>query len=255
MNEGTPARPEDVFSPRASFYATSKVHDDPETLTWLVEAASPSATDVALDVATGTGYTALALASRISKVEAVDRTEAMLVEARKLAAQRGIANVTFRIADAMSLPFANETFDIVACRRAAHHFTDLLRALREMARVLKIGGRLIIDDRTVPDDDEVDGLINELDRLHDQSHVRDWRVCELSAMVQGTGLELMSTRPYRRRTALSHFTKMVEEPTAQRIRDLVTGSNDHVKRAIDLETSGGLVMDNFFVLLTAVKAR
>ena len=155
----------------------------------------------------------------------------------------------------MSLPFADETFDIVACRRAAHHFTDLPRALREMARVLKIGGRLIIDDRTVPNDDEVDGLINALDRWHDQSHVRDWRVCEMSSMVQGTGLELVSTRPYRRRTALSHFTKMVEEPTAQRIRDLVTSSTDHVKEAIDLETSGGVAMDNFFVLLTAVRAR
>ena len=67
MKDGLPARPEDVFSSRASFYTTSKVHDDVETLTWLVEAAAPSATDMALDVATGTGHTALALAPRVTQ--------------------------------------------------------------------------------------------------------------------------------------------------------------------------------------------
>ncbi|MBI0582790.1 MAG: methyltransferase domain-containing protein [Methanomassiliicoccus sp.] len=251
-----PMRPEEVFSRRASHYATSKVHDDKVTLSWLVDAAAPGREDVALDIGTGAGHTALALAPRVTRVEAIDLTEEMLGEARKLAGKRGIDNVTFSIGNAMSLPYPDRSFDIVTCRRAAHHFTDLERALGEMARVLRVGGRMVIDDRSVPEDDEVDELINRMDVLHDPSHVRDRRTSEWSALVRGTGLELLSMRPYRRRVPLSHFTDMVDPPTESAMRDLVARASDHAKKAIALEvTDGCVLLDNFFILLSAVRSR
>lgn len=250
------ARPEEVFSRRASRYATSKVHDDKVTLSWLVDAASPSKGDAALDVGTGAGHTALALAPKVRTVEAVDVTEEMLEEGRKLARKRGIDNVHFRIANAMSLPFADRSFDIVACRRAAHHFTDLEGALEEMVRVLKVGGRLVIDDRSVPEDEEADSLINRLDVLHDPSHVRDRSPCEWSSLIRSTGLDMLGIRPYRKRMPLSHFTDMVDPPTESAMRDLVMGASESVKKVVRLEVSDECVMlDNFFVLISAVKAR
>lgn len=250
------ARPEDVFSRRASSYATSKVHDDKVTLSWLVDAASPSKDDVALDVGTGAGHTALALAPRVKSVEAIDVTEEMLEEGRKLARKRGIDNVHFRIGNAMSLPFADRSFDIVTCRRAAHHFTDLERALGEMARVLRMGGRLVIDDRSVPEDKEVDSLINRLDVLHDPSHVRDRNACEWSALIYSTGLEMLSLRPYRKRLPLSHFTDMVDPPTESAMRDLVLNASEGAKKTIGLEIADDCVLiDNFFVLVSAFRSR
>jgi SAM-dependent methyltransferase len=250
------ARPEDVFSRRASRYATSKVHDDKETLSWLVDSASPGKDDIVLDVGTGAGHAALALAPRVKRVEAIDVTEEMLEEGRKLAQKRGIENVDFRIGNAMDLPYPDRSFDIVISRRAAHHFTDLERALGEMVRVLKVGGRLVIDDRSIPEDDEVDALINRLDVLHDPSHVRDRSPCEWSSLIGSTGLEALGLRPYRKRMPLSHFTDMVDPLTESAMRDLVMNAPDHAKRLINFETTDGCVLlDNFFVLVSAFKPR
>lgn len=256
MPDHPSARPEEVFSRRAARYATSKVHDDKVTLSWLVDAAAPSADEIALDVGTGAGHTALALAPRVRAVEAVDLTEEMLEEARKLARKRGVRNVRFSIADAMSLPFEDRSFDIVTCRRAAHHFTDLERALVEMTRVLRLGGRLVIDDRSVPDDEDTAALINRLDALHDPSHVKDRSPCEWSSLIQGTGLELLGMRPYRKRMPLSHFTDMVDPPTDRAMRDLVMSAPERVKRTMRLEISDECItMDNFFVLISAFRSR
>lgn len=250
------SRPEDVFSRRASRYATSKVHDDRETLSWLVDAAAPASGDVALDVGTGAGHTAMALAPRVRGVEAIDVTEEMLEEGRKLARKRGIGNVRFRIGNAMSLPYPDRSFDIVTCRRAAHHFTDLERALSEMARVLRVGGRLVIDDRSVPEDDEVDALINGLDVLHDPSHVRDRTPCEWASLISATGLEALGLRPYRKRMPLSHFTDMVDPPTERAMQDLVMNASEHARAVIGYEVIDACVLlDNFFVLISAFKAR
>lgn len=248
------ARPEDVFSRRAAFYATSKVHDDKETLSWLVELAAPGKEDTVLDVGTGAGHTALALAPLVRHVDALDLTEEMLEEGRKLGRQRGVDNIAFRIGDAMALPFADGSVDIVTCRRAAHHFRDVRTALGEMARVLRPGGRLVIDDRSVPEDDEVDLFINRLDVLHDPSHVREYRASEWTALIEGAGLRLLSMRPYRKRMPLSHFTKMVDGRTASEMERLALGASRHVKEAVDLDASGGeVIMDNFFILIAAVK--
>ncbi len=248
------ARPEEVFSRRASFYATSKVHDDQGTLAWLVELARPKESDLVLDVGTGTGHTAMALAPLVRQVEAIDLTEEMLEEGRGLCRQRGISNVRFDIGDAMALPFPDGSFDIVTCRRAAHHFRDVRRALGEMARVLRAGGRLVIDDRSVPEDDEVDRAINQLDILHDPSHVRDYLASEWRTIIEGAGLELVSTRMYRKRMSLSHFTTMVDADTAGRMRDLIGSMSTRVKEAVELEErDGDLLLDNFFVILAAIK--
>jgi ubiquinone/menaquinone biosynthesis C-methylase UbiE len=249
-----PTSPQEVFSKRAAFYATSKVHDDKETLSWLVELAAPGREDVALDVGTGAGHTAMAIAPLVHRVDAVDLTEEMMDQARKLCHHRGITNISFHVADAMSLPFPDASYDIVTCRRAAHHFTDVRKALAEMVRVLRPGGRLVIDDRSVPEDDEVDRLINRLDVLHDPSHVRDYRESEWRALITGAGLELASLRPYRKRVPLSHFTDMVEPPTAAAMTDLVRSASERVRKEVGIEVlDGKVVMDNFFVLIAALK--
>ena len=158
-----------IFAERAAFYTTSAIHADRAVLDHLVELAQPKVTDHVLDVATGTAHTALAFAPHVAHVIATDITPEMMAQGERLRAEAGIENLEFKIADAHDLPFEAAAFDIVTCRRAAHHFIDIATALREMARVLKVGGRLIIDDRSVPEDDFADVTLNRLDWLHDHS--------------------------------------------------------------------------------------
>ena len=248
------ARPEDVFSKRSKFYVTSAAHTDPGVLAEVVRMAAPALTDRGLDIGTGTGQTALALAPHVKCMVGLDVTEQMLLEARKLAIRRGIFNVEFRLGDAMALPYPDHSFEVVTCRRAAHHFTDIRRAVAEMHRVLRPGGRLIIDDRSVPDDDEADEAMNHLDVLHDPSHVREYRLSEWEALLSDAGLEVREMSRYRRHQPMSKFTEGLEASVANEMMDYLESRGAACKAALNYEIVGGEAhIDHSFVILAAVK--
>src|SRR5450759_419587 len=108
------------FGAHASGYATSAVHAQGASLARLVELTQPQRDWMVLDVSTGAGHTALAFAPRVARVIASDLTPQMLDAARKLASGRGITNIEFKPADALVLPFDDDTFDLVTNRIALH---------------------------------------------------------------------------------------------------------------------------------------
>ena len=106
----------------------------------------------ALDLCTGTGDLALALRRRIGpdgRVVGSDFSEAMLELARRKSGEEGLA-VEFGWADALELPYGDESFDAVTIGFGARNLADLERGLSEMARVLRPGGRLVILEITRP---------------------------------------------------------------------------------------------------------
>ncbi|UGS39297.1 bifunctional demethylmenaquinone methyltransferase/2-methoxy-6-polyprenyl-1,4-benzoquinol methylase UbiE [Capillimicrobium parvum] len=98
-----------------------------------------------LDVATGTGDLAIEAASRGAEVVGSDFSEGMLVRARQKA-----ANIRFEQADAMALPYPDDAFDAATVGFGARNFGDLERGLREMARVVRPGGRVVVLEITTP---------------------------------------------------------------------------------------------------------
>jgi ubiquinone/menaquinone biosynthesis C-methylase UbiE len=177
------------FGAAAGAYTSSLTHSDPAALERVIELARPKPTDVALDIATGAGHTALALAPHVAQVTAYDLTEPMLAETARNAAARGLSNVATRQGSAESLPFADASFDIVTVRQAPHHFADVRAAVREMARVARSGARVIIIDSTAPEDDALDRQWNHIEKLRDPSHVRNYRPSEWRTFVADAGLK------------------------------------------------------------------
>ena len=102
-----------------------------------------------VDIGSGAGLDSLIAAKMVGpsgKVIGVDMTLSMLQKARKSASKVGLGNVEFREGVAESLPVPDGWADVVISNGVLNLLPDKLAALREMARVLKPGGRLQIGD-------------------------------------------------------------------------------------------------------------
>ncbi len=99
---------------------------------------------IAADIGAGTGFVTEGLIQRELRVIAVDQSESMLEEMRKrFSSVRGIE---YRKGEAEKLPIPDETVDFAFANMYLHHIESPLKAIREMMRILKPGGKLVITD-------------------------------------------------------------------------------------------------------------
>ena len=158
------------FSTQAEKFATYHM-SKAEYTDYLIGRVNAKGDEKALEVAAGTCICGRALAPHVKEIVCLDLTDAMLKQGKKLAAQDNIQNITFVTGNAESLPFENESFDLVITRLSLHHFTDPEIPFNEMHRVLKKGGKLVIWDM-VATTEELREINDRIETMRDSSHTR-----------------------------------------------------------------------------------
>jgi ubiquinone/menaquinone biosynthesis C-methylase UbiE len=209
MNENL-NRVKQQFGPNAAAYATSQPHAKGESLGRLIELLKPQADWRALDIATGAGHVALALAPSVREVIASDITPAMLSTTAQLASERGLSNVRTEMADAEALPFRLFSFDLVTCRIAPHHFTRVDKFVAECARVVKRGGVLGIVDNITTED--AAHFVDGFERLRDPSHVHCLSMREWTTLLTQNGFEIEHHETLSKRMDFGAWVRQQKTP-------------------------------------------
>jgi ubiquinone/menaquinone biosynthesis C-methylase UbiE len=189
----------DIWSERAQLYRESEAHREGEDLDLAVEWAEGAET--ALDVATGGGHVARRLRKAGINVVSVDPAPGMEPDV---------------VSRGEDLPFADGSFDVVACRVAAHHFEDVEKAVFEMARVSR--DRVIVVDNLF-----LDERAEEADRVRDPSHVRNYTEKEWRELFESAGLRIEEVRRLQKQIEIEPSLERAGTPEAdaQRFRELL----------------------------------
>jgi ubiquinone/menaquinone biosynthesis C-methylase UbiE len=178
------------FTRQAAVYAANSSIADPGRIARLVRAVNPMPEHRALEVATGPGYVALAIAAIAREVIGIDLTEAPLAIAEQRRQDLRLGNVRFQPGDADHLPFADGEFDIVVCRFAFHHFEHASQVLREMTRLCAPRGIVAVEDLVVSDHPVRAAYQNHFEQVRDPSHVAALSLRALLALFTAAGLEV-----------------------------------------------------------------
>jgi ubiquinone/menaquinone biosynthesis C-methylase UbiE len=189
--------------------------------------------EIVLDVACGAAHASEAISPHVRQVVGVDLTSALLAAGAKRLAERGVRNVLLQEANAARLPFADASFDLVFCRAAFHHFAEPAAQAREMGRVCRLGGRVVVLDMIAPSG-AVRARFDALHREIDPSHAGCLLEEELSALVAGSAGS--RARTLRNRGAPLTFEVFEHQSATERPEALA-----RVKAALRAEIAGGAV--------------
>ena len=213
LDDSTATSAQRMFGSQATMYATSQVHIHDNRLTTLQRMIAESpAPHWAIDLGTGAGFTAFAAAEHASLVVASDVTLEMLLETRRIAGDRRLGNVIQCQNRAEDLPFAGDSIDLVTCRAAGHHFTDLGAAFDEIHRILKPGGSLVMADSVSPEDDALAGWYNDVELRRDFSHIENRKVSVLIQMLEHRGLNVVEKYDERTYMMFNDWVKRTATP-------------------------------------------
>jgi ubiquinone/menaquinone biosynthesis C-methylase UbiE len=236
---------QEQFEKQSHRYARGHILENTQDLTAALEAIPIPAGAEALDVATGAGHAAFHLARAGLRVTASDLTPAMLERVREGAAERGL-DIRTREHPAEVLPYPDETFQLVSCRVAPHHFSSPASFVRESARVLRPGGWFLVIDGTVPDDSpEAEAWLHQVEKLRDPSHNRLLPPREWRALCGQNGLIVRKLDiAYRKQPDLEWYfnTAATTLENREKVRALIDGATHPIRHQYRLAEEEGKVV-------------
>lgn len=235
----------DQFARQSHRYAKGHILQDVgDVAAALAEIDLPDRAHV-LDVATGAGYTGLYLAGLGHDVTLADIARPMLDRATEAASARGLT-VKIQEHPAEKFPNPSETFDLVTCRVAAHHFSAPEKFIFESARVLKPGGSLLIIDGSVQDGaSEAEEWIHQVEKLRDPSHHRFLTPGQWARLCDQAGLDVIFSKltPFKQPDLNWYFETAATSPENRAaVFKLIENAPESARRIFGLTLEEGRIV-------------
>jgi ubiquinone/menaquinone biosynthesis C-methylase UbiE len=228
---------QEQFGKTAASYLTSTPHALGKSLERLVALTAPQKDWRVLDVATGGGHVAYTFAPHVARVWATDITQEMLDLVKGEAKKRGLANVRTAYAKAEALPFEDESFDLVTCRIAPHHFDSIPEFLDEVRRVLKPNGLFALVDNVVPAG-SVGDYVNAFERFRDPSHLRAWTLDEWRDALKTHGLTVVHEEQIYKQMEFKSWASRHDATMQALLRSMLTQATPEVKATLEPKGAG-----------------
>jgi ubiquinone/menaquinone biosynthesis C-methylase UbiE len=182
------------FSKQAVPFSNIPGHSDEKIANLITNFSGVTQKDNVLDVACGPGLITFPFAKIARKVTGMDITPEMIERAKVLQNKEGIDNITWDIGNAYSLPYDDDSFSMVVTRYSFHHLLKPEAALKEMARVCKPVGKVVVIDVSPPL--EKQSAYDHFERLRDPSHTKALDPVGLIRLFEDAGLNNIKTEFY-----------------------------------------------------------
>ncbi|WP_379968972.1 class I SAM-dependent methyltransferase [Ectobacillus sp. sgz5001026] len=232
------------FGSHAQQYVTSETHAKGNDLTALLNAGNADHTDIVLDIATGGGHVANGFAPFAKQVIALDITKRMLEKAEEFINGNGHKNVYFVQGDAEQLPFPDDSFTIVACRIAPHHFPSVTNFVKESYRVLKENGAFLLLDNVAPENDILDSFYNNVEKKRDYSHNRAYKKSEWLNIVEEAGFYVQTMQTFSKTFPFESWCNRMSLPSQEKgqLQEYMLHAPVIVKQHFHIQTANNQVV-------------
>lgn len=233
------------FGAVAEAYLSSAVHRQGADLVTIAEKLKSRSIGRALDLGCGAGHLSFAIAPQVESVTAYDLSPEMIGVVQKEADRRGLGNLMVQQGSVEELPFADESFDAVCTRFSAHHWTDVMRALHEVRRVLKPDGTLYVIDLCGPANPLFDTHLQAIELLRDGSHVRNYSLREWRSMIQEAGLHVKSEDSWKLPLDFEAWVGRMKTPEVyvNAIRSLLRNAPQEVREYLQVQEDSSFTPD------------
>lgn len=241
------------FGEQANAYLTSQVHAQGADLEYLSQVLSQHAQATLLDLGCGAGHMSFIAAQHVKSVTAYDLSDEMLAVVANTAQGRHYQNITTVQGYAEHLPFENNSFDIIASRYSAHHWHDVGQSLREMQRVIKPNGKIIIMDVVSPGHPVLDVWLQTVEALRDTSHVRDYTPGEWLTFLTESGFTVDKLQKHRLTLSFETWVKRMRTPPVlvEAIKTYQQTAANETKRYFELQPDCSFTTD--MMVIEAIK--
>ncbi|CAM4158755.1 sam-dependent methyltransferase YafE [Yersinia intermedia] len=238
------------FGDQANAYLTSAVHAQGKDLQRLTTLLQPHSDARLLDLGCGAGHASFTAAAVVKSVVSYDLSAQMLQVVSQAAMDKKLTNIDVQQGLAESLPFDDQSFDIVISRYSAHHWHDVGQALREVKRVLRPGGKVIFMDVVSPGHPVLDIYLQTVEVLRDTSHVRNYSPGEWLARVTDAGLVINEVTTDRLYLEFSSWIARMRTPQyfAIAIRELQKSASDGVIKHYEIQPDGSFTSDIMMIV-------